>query len=813
MLTISPGRLLKLGETCQITSTESAELVLRRRTGPALEKITAVRLEKNKSWSWQPKNCGFYVAEVSIGAEKLQRSISVVNEEWSVCQITVGAFTAEDFADTLHPVGLSADYYVHPSSNHPPETASLQDKRWPVYERQFGDAIHPHVMAADMAFLDPKFGHHDSNWDTLTLDSIKERLRALQDWCVQNGFEPLDRIGSYTPSNILVQACSESGIRILHSLIPEQNWSDGEWSINHWGMPTCPFWISHEDFRKPGARQANSVIGMTMNHYQVTLAHLTHWGDFVLSPSHFDRWIRSVESGPHPVRFRQFLSDVLGGWAGLASEPFFFVAGFEFGRTFGTKRMTSDNRQGLEALIELAGTEKLVFATSRDVLAYYDRHIDRLPERAFRQRDSWAGATVNGKSALAGDSVVVEKNDYKSATLEGEALPYFYYDYTLPWKFATRDTNAPDNYAAACKNELQVVRDGTSLLTLTTNEALSRTTPVVLWDAKPDGSPFPTTSFPGLDDNRTVVLLEVPKGWSGTKQVKLQPTAGPTTFQKRPGWKIQTFGSGESRHSYLILDLPLISEVTLPVGLKKAASLDGPQQAMGPQPAGTLELTFGPLKRWYRFWGCGVEDIDPPDLDTRHDLPLLSENWISDVEEHESALHALALKKLKGGGTGVLYEVLCGGNLPLGTRSRAAAFDRVVQTHAGMNAHEFSDGAISFGPGRSFWYHPRGLSFKIHAAEAEQQAGLSVLLNSFDPLGLDASYRVSVRGRKLGIWKLPSSSFDEQAWFRIDLKKEDFSPDGRASIVLGTNQTGLLDDWWKDRGFIAALHALWIEPA
>jgi hypothetical protein len=813
VITISPGRLLKLGEDCRITSTEDAELTLRKRVGSALEKITSARLAKNTPWHWRPDACGFYVAEISGGAEKLQRSIAVVNEEWAVCQITVGAFTAEDFADTLHPAGLSADYYVHPSRNDPPEIASLQDKRWPVYERQFGDAIHPHVMAADMGFIDPKFGHNDSNWDTLPLDGAKDRLRALQDWCAQNSYEPLDRIATYTPSNTLVQACSEVGIRIIHSLIPEQNWSDGEWSINHWGMPTCPFWISHEDFRKPGVRHPRSVIGMTMNHYQVTLAHLTHWGDFVLSPSHFDRWIRSAEVGPQPVRFRQFLKDVINGWDGLTSEPFFFVAGFEFGRTFGTTRMSSDNRQGIEALIALAGTEKLVFATSRDVLAYHDRHIEHFAGRAFRQRDSWAGVTVNGKQALAGDSVVVEKTDYKSATLEGELLPYFYYDYTLPWKFAARDQNAPDNYAAACGKELSVVREGTGLLTLRADHALSRPVPVVIWDATPEASPFPSRPFPALDDNRTVVLLEVPKGWSGTHQVKLQPTAALQAFQGRPGWKIQTLGLGELRHSYLILDLPVTGDVTIPIRLKKTASLDSAQEALGMQAAGILHLTFGPLKRWYRFWHCGVDDIDPPDLAARHDLPLLPENWIADVEAHESALHAAALKKLKGGGTGVLLEVLCGGNLPLGTRSRAAAFDRVALTHSGMDAKEFGDGAISFGPGRSFWYHPRGLSFKIRAAESEQQAGLSVLLNSFDPLGLDASYKVRAQGRDLGIWKLPASPFDEQAWFRVELTKEDFSPDGHASISLATNQVQLLHDWWKDRGFIAALHALWIEPA
>jgi hypothetical protein len=808
MLSISPGRLLKFGEACSITSPTAAEMVLRKRSGAGWTDVAKTKLEPNSPWKWTPTDCGFYLAQVIGGTEPMQRSIAVVNEEWSVCQITCGAFTAEDFADTIHPAGLSMDYYVSTAG----ADRTIRDPRWPIYERQFGDAIHPHVQADDIFYIDPKFGHTDSNWDTLPLDGIKERLRALQDWCAKNGFQPLNRIASYTPSNNLVQACSEVGIRILHSLIPEQNWSDGAWAINHWGMPTCPFWIASDDFRKAGTRGTNSVIGMTMNHYHVTLPHLTHWGDFVLSPSHFDRWIRSADSGPHPVRFKQFVQDVLQGWQGVAGEPFFFVAGFEFGRTFGISKMSRDNRQGLEALIELAGTEKLVFAPSPDVLAYYDRHITDIPGRIFRQRDNWAGHTVNAKPALVGDSVVIERNEYKSATLEGELLPYFYYDYAVPWKFAARDQNAPDNYAPGFAQELKVTRD-TGKLTLSADKPLARTVPVVVWDASPETTDFSARKLPALDDNRTVALLEIPKGWSGQSEIKLTTGQPLATFEGKPGWKIQTFGAGEKKYSYLIADLPLTADVVLPIELKKRAAIDSAQAQIGEHDPGTINLTFGPLLGWYRFWGCDVTDIVPPDLAKTAGLPLLSDQWEIEVQKHETDLHNAALKHLKHGGTGTLLEVFCGANLPLGTRSRAAAFDRVSLAQAGADAKEHADGAIAFGPGRSFWYHPRGLGFIIRVSEADREKGLHLLLNTFDPLGLDASYRVRSQSHEFGIWKLPASPFDHNAWFSLTLKKADLNPDGTAFVSLTANQTPVLDDWWKDRGFIAALHALWIEPA
>ncbi|CAN5502038.1 hypothetical protein BH09VER1_BH09VER1_53640 [soil metagenome] len=389
-------------------------------------------------------------------------------------------------------------------------------------------------------------------------------------------------------------------------------------------MPTCPFWFASDDFRKPTLKAVDGVVGMTMNHYHVLLPHLTRWGDFVLSPSHFTRWIRAADSGKESTRFKQFLTDTLRGWKSLSGDPFFFVAGFEFGRTFGTANMTDYNRSGLEALIELARTENVVFSTGADVWKYYERHLPNHPETAFRQRDSWIGCTVNGKPGQAGDSLVVERRDYKAMIREGELLPFFYYDYRVKWEFETQDTKAPHDYADALRKELSAeLRDG--MLAVEAKKPLERAVPIGIWDAVPGESPFRAVQMPSIDDGRAVTLLEIPAGWSGTQTLALAPVIPPQT-RRNDIWKMQTFGVGESMHTYVHLDAPLTRDVEVVLTLSQRAVVDSATGTLGEHGPGSLSLPFGPLNGWYRFWRCRVEDICVPE-NVELQPVLLSPEW------------------------------------------------------------------------------------------------------------------------------------------------------------------------------------------
>lgn len=817
----SPGNLLKLNESVTICSTTAGRLTLFQLHGTERAQLAAISLNADEPYTWKaPAAGGYQIVFQPLGDEpSLQRYLAFIDDAWAVCQITIGAFTSESFADVVHGAGVPVDYYVClPKVGSPAqEPYAADDPRWRDYECRFGDAIHPHVMAADLDSVDPALAHHDANWCTLSAGQIEHRLRALQAWWHKQGYEPLDRIATYTPCNAFVQACRRVGIRILHSLVPEQNWSDGEWGINDWGMPNCPFWIAADDYRKPASGTVDGVLGMSMDHYGVLPPHLTRWGDHVLSPSHFLRWNRATDCGPEPVRFEQFLRDTLDGWRSLSDEPFFFSTGFEFGRTFGTSRMTDHNRLGLQRLIELSASKRLVFATSRDVRAYFDRHQRCHPESLFLQRDYWSGSTVNGKPGLAGDSLVIERADYKALVREGESLPMFHYDYQLRWDFPVAAEDAPEDFARQDSRELQVSRSN-GTMDLRAERPLSRAVPVVAWDATVESNEdVATTAVPVLDDGRRHTLIELSAGWSGRKTIRL--AAAPARVRDTPPawWKTQTFGEGERRHTYLHFDLPLMREVTFPMRLRSAARIDAVQAPMGGHAGGRVELRVGPSRTWHRFWGVTGDDLEctaeteATVAGLRRGEELLEADWCQRVGEHTRQLHQSMIARTGVSREQIALEIFCGARLPLGERCRAAPYDIIHSRVDGLAACECGDGVIAYGPGRSFWYHPRGFPMRISGLGSLKNAGrIRLLLHGYDPLGLDACQRVTCGGHFAQDWTLPSSPFDARAWLMLDLNLSDAVAKGQLHVRLQTLQQQLLHDWWAERGFVASLHALWI---
>ncbi|MET0263064.1 MAG: hypothetical protein ABW223_09220, partial [Rariglobus sp.] len=711
---------------------------------------------------------------------------------------------------------VSADYYIEVPRADLAKSFSATDPRWRAYERLHGDAIHPHAMANALGGILPEHAHDDPNWDSLPQPSIEAKLRALQTWWTAQGFLPLDRLATYTPSNPLVRACRATGIRVIHSLCAEQNWSDGEWIINHWGMPTAPYWIADDDFRKagPNATAGDGVMGIIMNHYQVLLPHLTHWGDFVLSPSHFTRWLRAADSGEESTRFRQFLADTVRGGTPLGDNPFFFVAGFEFGRTFGTADMTDYNRTGLRRLVELSAREKLAFATSSDVRAYHDRHVrGALASRVFRQRDSWSGVTVNGKPGEAGDSIVIERDDYKALIREDSALPFFYYDYRRTWTFSPRDIHMPDDFAAACASELTVELSANGRLIVSAAKPLSRPTPVAVWDATVVAAPRTALPLRPLDDRRAVSLYELPAGWSGREEWTL--VRHPAPVRDIGDWSLRTFGEGADTHTYLHLKPSPLHDTPIKVTLHKPARIDGPQGPLGEFPAGEISLPFGPLRRWYRLWGCTPADLTP-DTHARAVLEkagaLVPPDAEAVAQQHAAELDALAWSHPALANSKPVLAVHCGAKRFEGTRSRAEADDVIESFGSAATAHEFADGVISFGPGKAFWYHPRTLHFRITGVQPPSAGeSLTLLLNAYDPLSLGARYRLRVgpKHRDLGLWTLPGDPKAETAFFTIPLTADDFNSRGHVSVEVKADQKALVR-WWDEGGFIAAIHAFWI---
>lgn len=739
-----------------------------------------------------PPPAGHYlIREIPAPGEDRLRYLGVIGENTTVVQITVGAFTAEPFGEVVHACRVPVNYYIEPGQ--------AADTAFRTCEQDFGDAVYPHVMANHMGEIDPRFARNDPNWESLGVPEIVERLRALDAFWQKRGFAPLHGIASYTPSNSLVAALKELGWNVLHSVVPEQNWSDGRWAINHWGMPNQPFYVASDDFRKPCARSGRNLLAMGMNSYHLYMPHVTRWGDNVLSPSHFLRWHRTVESGPEPVRFQAFLDDYLAARS-TGTEPFFLIAGFEFGRTFGVRSMTRHNRRGLELLVEAARERNLVFATGRDVALYFEARRSGCPENVFTQRDYLAGTRIMDKPVDSGPSIGMEMTEYKAVFAHLSPLPFYHYDYRERWNFRAGDADAPHDYAGEDRERVRFENGA-----VTVREPLPRAVPVAFWDHELV-SPVPFRTFvpAKLDDGRLHTVVELPAGWRGEWKPELRRVSAPTELESEGPLRIRKIGG----FCYVYPEFPVTRPFAIRWKTPRPCSAASPGRFYGELPAGTeLSLEFDARRLWHRFGGVEPGELRP-DAAAREILEreaAESARFFREAErqlpEEQNAFDA-AFSALLPPGEETVLDIDCFGDCVFGEKSRAKPFDRVVRRKRGLSAEELSDGGISLGHGKSFWVHPRKLHFEISELDA-LRGKFTVTLYNDNP----HRYRLEVKSGGRLLAAAPSWDCGREKTLRLVLDAGDF-PEGTADFFLYSDQIGVLDDWFRDGGFCATLERL-----
>ncbi len=750
-----------------------------------------------------------------------ERYLGIVGDYYTVLQLTIGSFTSDLFDHPLHSARVPGVYYAGLGQ------VAGSDSTLRGYQQEYGDDICPHLMANGLGIVCPEFAQEDPNWDSLSAGEIVVRLRAFDAWWQARGLAPLRGFATYTPSNSLIQAMKTLGWNILHSIVPEQNWSDGRWCINHWGMPNQPFYMADDDFRKAAGRGRRNVIGMSMNSYHLYMPHVVNFGDNVLSPSHFLRWHRTVESGPQPERFTNFLLDYLQV-AKQDPEPFFLIAGFEFGRSFGVRSMTTHNRRGMERIIALAKEQPIVFATASDVAAYYEKFQPRPRPAVFTQRDYLAGTRIMDKPINSGPSIGMEMDDFKAVFAHLEPLPHYHYDYTRPWQFAYDDMDAPTDYAQADRKALQVTvaDDG---LTLEAAVPLPRAIPVALWDAvlAQETTEFQIWSPPVLDDGRRHTVAIAPAGWSGRCQLPIRKVSAPPAAEfaglAHPQWRVQEIGQADRRHAFLYLQERLPAGVEIPFRVPAPCRIDSPEKVLGEFQAGQqITLRFDDRHCWYRFWGLTAQQLQPEgeamtildrlarqQTDFAQTAPQLLQKRQTELDQMIDALLPATARRL--------FHLDCFGSCPMGERSRAGQFDRLVYNAVpGLTAREFSDGGIAVSPGVSYWVHPRGLHFEISGLTAGGAGVEEVTLHLFSLSPPDQTWRYRVACRSgdrtlyesAQAWSCPQTP-GPGALLSIPLNLLEVT-NGRVDGIIRSDQPGVLDDWFRDGGFIATLQRLLI---
>lgn len=261
-------------------------------------------------------------------------------------------------------------------------------------------------------------------------------LSALREaWPLIGHDGEMRAFAAYSMGGGVVEAARDVGFTTISALCADQNWQDGSFRINQSGMPTRPYFISREDFRKTGDGGPDGLVGVSQctrnpvlcRDYNCTYCLEPAWNEF----SNAAGGRREVDD-VHMSRMYDYFDAMLQNQRNNA-RPLIFSVGIEFN---GVDPVIRDSNRLLMAYAaRKAASEPFVFATSADITDYYRRRYTEIAETVAYQQDYFCGITGNGKPATFPDLIEIENAQFRAVLLDGEPLPYMLYDYTQPWDY------------------------------------------------------------------------------------------------------------------------------------------------------------------------------------------------------------------------------------------------------------------------------------------------------------------------------------------------------------------------------------------
>ena len=279
-------------------------------------------------------------------------------------------------------------------------------------------------------------------WDTALVcreptEVQRLAVAAIKPLAAKLGFtdRPIS-VWSYSLGNVGYRMIQAAGDLTVTSLCTE-NHVDGGLEINHWGKPERPYFMSPEDFRKPGAGGRARLVAVSQVQRHTYLAR-HNFCNYCIEGSCFGL-AEPAWSGRGKVVDELAMSRMLDGYDALfqmtrsQTTPYCIATGVEFNGA--RPGATEANRMGLEYAIAKARTDNVVFATTRGVAQFYKLHYDATPESTAYFHDYWAGTHQKDKPDLCPDVMTMEGSRLYALALEGQILPECEYDYTQKWDF------------------------------------------------------------------------------------------------------------------------------------------------------------------------------------------------------------------------------------------------------------------------------------------------------------------------------------------------------------------------------------------
>lgn len=375
--------------------------------------------------------------EAFVTGERLVRQIAV-REKGMLTAILWSGSNAPRMDTELHAYDLSGDYWLTGLGGKYSEDPARFFRWAEPFARQqwqYGDQGVPMINATSIL--------PDSETRNLfELDEETQRrgiallLRRME----IAGMTPCKLAASYTADNTAIRILEQAGIRGMTSLCNWQNWPDGGWKINHWGVANQPYCPAPDDFRRSG--EMRDIFCFTMG--TTSCARNYSIMTMELCPTLVVPGERYLENRVEHFQAQRFY-DAFDAVLAAAEEnpyPVEVTIGLESFRGF--PDWNAVNSMAMRYVTRRAAGGRIVFASAADVAEYHIRKGDAMYPAAFFQPDVYCGYRNEALPGRIPDRIEVQNGKYLAVVRRDDPMPMYWFDYTTPWE-ASAYEDAPRN--------------------------------------------------------------------------------------------------------------------------------------------------------------------------------------------------------------------------------------------------------------------------------------------------------------------------------------------------------------------------------
>ena len=382
-------------------------------------------------WKWKPPTCGNYLLHwtCDIGGDipEFWRNFSVIDSRYAVMVLNSTSHASPPPQPDFHELHLPFNYWWEPHlRNGHGDAGSFVDTS--KLARQYGDDPGCLIFTSTQYAPGDAVVFRDEPEEVQKL--VMTNCERLAQMC---GFpHPVKSLLTYGFGNGPMRIAREVGFDMIGALCPDQNWQDGSFKINHWGMPARPFFMSDEDFRKPGLGGPNAIVGIPQCERQTMECRdyncifsveggMTYWLD---RDSSCISWTQKRSVNDNLCAREDDFIRCFTESAGQTHAPLFFTGCFEFNGVWPER--AAANRNYMEYLVKVARSTHIAYTTASSVVDFYHKHYKWTPESVLYLVDIYAGHTSKGKPALYPDTMELENGTFKTIFLKGQVLPHVY---------------------------------------------------------------------------------------------------------------------------------------------------------------------------------------------------------------------------------------------------------------------------------------------------------------------------------------------------------------------------------------------------